>query len=391
MLKKCFVQIRTLLFVETNKDAYIMKKIFEHTQIGDMSLKNRLIRGATWENLAEDDGRMTEKLFTLYRELAEGGVGMIITGYAFVMPEEQPNPGMMGISDDKFIDQYKTLTDMVHEHDCRIAMQIAYGGSQTNYRVDERTIWGPSEIPDPAFGVTPVPMTKAEINDLVLVYGDAAQRVKSAGFDGVEIHAAHGYLLSQFLTPHTNRRTDEYGGSIENRSRILVEVYTEIRRRVGDFPVFLKINAEDFIEDGLTFEDSMYVAKLFDTLGIDILDISGGTFASGKKSPCRGKIFGPEKEAYHAQYAARIAEEVSVTVLVSGGIRSQQVIENVLNTTGIQLVGMARPLLAEPELPNRWLSGDEGAPKCISCNGCFSQKPKGSYPCVLRPYAEAKA
>ncbi|KAF1077831.1 NADH:flavin oxidoreductase [Halodesulfovibrio sp. MK-HDV] len=368
-----------------------MKKIFERTQIGKMSLKNRLVRGATWENLAEYDGRMTEKLSTLYGELAQGGVGMIITGYAFVMPDEQPNPGMMGISDDKFIEQYKALTDMVHEHDCRIAMQIAYGGSQTNYRVDERTIWGPSEIPDPAFGVTPVPMTKAEINDLVIAYGNAAQRVEAAGFDGVEIHAAHGYLLSQFLTPHTNRRTDEYGGSIENRSRILVEVYAEIRRRVGDFPVFLKINAEDFIEDGLTFEDSMYVAKLFDTLGIDILDISGGTFASGKKIPCRGKISGPEKEAYHAQYAARIAEEVSVTVLVSGGIRTPQVIENVLNTTGIQLVGMARPLLAEPELPNRWLSGDEGSPKCISCNGCFSPKPKGSYPCVLRPYVAFEA
>lgn len=363
-----------------------MKHVFEQTHIGNIAVKNRLVRSATWENLAAENGHMTEKLFNLHQELAQGGVGLIITGYAFVTGDEQPNPNMMGISNDTFIADYKKLTNMVHDQGSRIVMQVAYGGPQTGFIPENRVIWGPSNIADLAYGVVPTPMTRADIKSLIQAYGDAARRVKESGFDGVEIHAAHGYLLSQFLTPHYNRREDEYGGSIENRSRIIVEIYQEIRRQVGDYPIFLKLNGEDFIENGLSFDDCSWVAEKMAALGVDALDISGGSFASGDKNPCRQKVNSREKEAYHAEYAAKIANEVDVPVIVVGGIRSMEVIEWLLNNTRIEFFALSRPLLTEPDLPERWRGGDRSKTKCISCNGCFKPKPKGSYPCILRPY-----
>ena len=360
-----------------------MKQIFEEARIGNVSLKNRLVRSAMWENLATEQGGVTERLLDIYENLAKGGVGLIITGYAFVTPDERPNPGMMGMHDDAMIDQFKRLTDMVHQHGGRVVMQIAYGGSQTNYQTEGRVIWGPSEVADLAFGVTPTAMSKDDIRTLVRAFGAAAARVKAAGFDGVQVHGAHGYLLSQFLAPYYNRRTDEYGGSIENRARIIEEVYQEIRRQVGDdFPVLLKFNAEDFIPDGHTFEESRYVARRLAELGVDALEISAGTFASGANAPCRMKIKEAEDEAYQAEYAAKIADEVDMPVLLVGGLRSPEVIEGLLQSTGIEFFSMARPLLAEPDLPKRWQGGDRARAKCSSCNVCFTEIADG-VSCVL--------
>lgn len=360
-----------------------MKQIFEEARIGKMTLKNRLVRSAMWENLATDKGYMSDRLFNLYEDLAEGGVGMIITGYAFVTPDEQPNPGMMGIYDDSFIEDYKKLTDMVHRHDSRIVMQIAYGGSQTGYQPKGREIWGPSAIPDLAFGVTPKTMTRDDIRSLVKAFGDAAVRVKAAGFDGVQIHGAHGYLLSQFLTPHYNQRNDEYGGGINNRVRIIEEVYEEIRQRVGsDYPVLIKINAEDFVENGLSFEECRFVAQRLAEMGIDALEISGGTFASGERNPCRTKINKAEEEAYHADYAAQIAKDVEVPVMLVGGLRTPEVIERLLKDTNIEFFSLARPLLAEPDLPRRWQKGNRARAKCISCNACLLNSQDGVH-CTL--------
>jgi 2,4-dienoyl-CoA reductase-like NADH-dependent reductase (Old Yellow Enzyme family) len=178
-------------------------------------------------------------------------------------------------------------------------------------------------------------------------------RVKESGFDGVEIHAAHGYFLSQFLSPYYNRRNDEYGGSLENRARIIIEVYEKIRRRVGDFPIFLRLNADDFVEGGLVFEESRRVAGLFGELGIDLLDVSGGIIASGDEIPCRQKITGPEKEAYHAEFAAKIAEEG-----VHGPEKSAKPVLRFLNT--YPRVPFSRKRLhplrcrgTEPEWPRR--------------------------------------
>lgn len=360
-----------------------MRTLFDATKINSMNLKNRLVRSATWENMADPAGRMTKPLFKVYEELARGGVGMIITGYAFPLAEEQPSPGMMGIYDDSFIEEYRPLTKMVHRHDSRIVLQIAYGGSQTGFQPEDRVIWGPSAVADLAFKVVPQEMSQENIQTLIKAFGDAAARAKAAGFDGVQFHGAHGYLLNQFLCPYYNRRTDEYGGPIENRARLIMEVYEEVRSRVGNhYPVLIKLNAEDFIEDGATFEDCRYVCHELAARGIDAIEISCGTFASGKRGPARNRIDTPEKEGYNAPHAAQLAEELEVPILLVGGLRSPEVMENLLETTPIEYFSLSRPLIAEPQLVQRWQDGDRSPARCTSCNGCFRPNPAGNL-CVL--------
>ncbi len=365
-----------------------MRSLFDATKINSMSLKNRLVRSATWENMADPAGRMTESLFKVYEDLAQGGAGMIITGYAFPLQEEQPNPGMMGIYDDSFIEEYRPLTDMVHRHDSRIVLQVAYGGSQTNFSPEERTIWGPSAVADLLFKVMPQEMSRENIQTLIKAFGDAAARAKAAGFDGVQFHGAHGYLFSQFLCPYYNRRTDEYGGPIENRARIILEVYDEVRRRVGaEFPVLIKLNAEDFIENGATFEDCRYISHELAARGINAIELSCGTMASGRLGPCRTRIDAPEKEGYNAEHAAQLAEELDIPILLVGGLRSPGVMEQLLKTTAIEYFSLARPLLAEPHLVKRWKEGDRSPAACTSCNGCFRPNPAGNL-CVLNLESE---
>lgn len=365
-----------------------MRTLFDATKINSMNLKNRLFRSATWENMADPSGRMTESLFKVYEDLAQGGAGMIITGYAFPLQEEQPNPGMLGIYDDSFIEEYQPLTEMVHRYDSRIVLQVAYGGSQTNYQPDERSIWGPSAVADLAFKVIPQEMSRENIQALTKAFGDAAARAKAAGFDGVQFHGAHGYLFSQFLCPYYNRRSDEYGGPIENRTRIILEVYDEVRSRVGaEFPVLIKLNADDYIENGATFEDCRYVSHELAARGIDAIELSCGTFASGKCGPCRTRIDVPEKEAYNADHAAQLAEELDIPILLVGGLRSPEVMEQLLKTTPIEYFSLSRPLLAEPQLVKRWQAGDRRPARCTSCNGCFRPNPAGNL-CVLNLKAE---
>jgi len=355
-----------------------MKSFFDQTKIKNMNMKNRFLRGGLWEQLADDRGHMTSELFNIYKELAQGGVGTIITGYTFVTKDEQPNPGMMGIYDDSFIEEYKEITDIVHSYETNIIMQIVYGGSQTNMNPTGKLIWGPSAVKNEISQVISTQMTKEDIKTLVKAYGDAALRVKKSGFDGVEMHAAHGYLLSQFLCPHYNRRTDEYGGSIENRGRIIFEIYDEIRNRVGDdFPIFIKINSKDFIQDGLTSEESIIVSKKLAKLGIDAIEISGGNESTqsvldNNLGPVRNKVnFGKDRESYFKVHAAKLAEEVDIPVILIGGNRHLDVMEDILNNTKIKYFSLARPLTSEPALINRWESGDTQKPRCISCNQCF--------------------
>lgn len=356
-----------------------MKRILDETKLGNLKMKNRIVRGALWEDLADEKGHLTSELEAVYEELAEGGVGTIITGYAFVTENEQPNPGMLGIYDDKFISEYKKFTDKIHSYDTNIILQICYGGFMTRHNVGERVIWGPSTAQDEVSGTWAQEMTKDEIKELVNAFGDAALRAKKSGFDGVEIHGAHGYLLSQFLSPYFNKRTDEYGGDVENRGRIILEVYQNIREKVGsDFSVWIKLNSADYIaEGGLTQEDSLYVAKKLSEMGIDAIEVSGGN-ASIKEviknnlAPARTKVVvSKDNESYFRDYAVKLAEMVETPVILIGGNRSVDVMENILNTSKVEYFSMARPLTCEPNLINIWKSGDMKKPKCVSCNQCY--------------------
>lgn len=349
-----------------------MKNLFDEIKIGNMKIKNRFVRSATWENMADEKGHLTDKLFKVYEDLAKGGVGLIITSYCYILKEEKPNAGMIGIYDDSFIQEYKELTEKIHEHGSKIVLQIVYGGSQTRYNTEERVIWGMSATKHKSTGVVPKEISKEEIEILKKAFADAAVRAKKAGFDGVQIHGAHGYFLSQSLSAYYNRRNDEYGGSIENRGRLIIEVYDKVREAVGrEYPVMLKINSSDFSEGEATFEECKYVCKALEDKGIDAVEISGG-----------GRIWATtiKEEGIYKDYAQEIAEIIDVPVILVGINRSLEFMNEILNSTKISLFSMSRPFLREPHLVNRWISGDKDKSKCISCGKCYS--PEGNI-CVF--------
>ena len=261
------------------------KTLFEQVSFPKLTLKNRFVRSGVWMEMADEQGHLTPDLIDVYKALVDGGVGFIITEYTYIDVNDQPNPRMIGMYDDSFISEWKEIIDYAHAKRTKIACQIASGGSQSGLAASKhRRIVGPSAVLNRVTGITPEEMTKDDILHIIESHKKAALRVKKAGFDAVQIHAAHGYLLSQFLTPYYNRRKDEYGGSVQNRARLFFEVVAGVRSAVGeDFPVMIKINFDDFMSEGegLSFPESLEMFKHLDALGLDFIEPSGTNLSSG--------------------------------------------------------------------------------------------------------------
>ncbi|MGR5140182.1 NADH:flavin oxidoreductase [Photobacterium sp. DNB23_23_1] len=353
-----------------------MSTLFSETRIGRMTLKNRFMRSATWENMATEDGHMTDKLYAIYEELAQGEVGLIVTGYANIVEEEKPNAGMMGIYNDSFIDEYKKLTELVHLNDSKIVMQLAYGGTKTTFNLGDRVILAPSEVPEIGTQTLGKAMTKDDIDYIVKAFAEASLRAQKSGFDGVEIHAAHTYLINQFLSPYYNRREDEYGGSLENRMRFLMEIYAETRKLVGDeFPILVKLTASEFFEGGLTFDETRIVCQELEKVGVDAIIISGNIH--GKANSMIGQSFDGhtlQAEGYFHEYGHAISQEVNVPVITVGGLTDIAAIEKIAANTTIQYFALSRPLLSEPHLIKRWKEGDRAPVECERCSKCRTKR-----------------
>ena len=349
-----------------------MAALFEQTEINGMKLRNRFVRSATYEAMADSNERVRDQLLDTMRELVRGEVGLVITGHAYVTREGQAGPRQMGISADSMLDSLKRVAAVVHENGGAVAVQLAHAGMR-GIGGNEHPALGPSDRV--VEGVKKASaMTVADIKRTVTAFGDAAARAVSSGFDAVEIHSAHGYLLSQLLSPHYNARVDDYGGSLENRARLLLEVYGEIRGRVGSsFPVMVKINAEDFLEDGMTVEEMVRVAHMLEDRGIDAVEMSGGTFESGKFTPSRiGAASSEDKEVYYRKAAAAFKKEIKTPLILVGGFLSFQKAEDVVASGLADYVALSRPLIREPHLVKRWAGGDRSKAACISCNQCFA-------------------
>ena len=246
----------------------------------------------------------------------------------------------------------------MHENNTNIIMQIVHGGPK----------WGPSPIKHKVSGTTPKEMTVDDIETVVASFAAAAGRAKKAGFDGVQIHAAHGFLLSMFLNPYYNVRNDEYGGSIMKRARIVLETYDAVRNVVGeDYPVLVKVNCEDFMENGLNLEDSFKVCKILSDNGIDLIEVSGGSYSSRAGE---GPIRNTDVESYFLDQAEEIAEQVEVPVALVGGNRDLKSMNEILNTTQIEYFSMARPFIREPDIINRWIKENQESAECESCDPC---------------------
>ncbi len=349
-----------------------MPSLFETTKINGMKLRNRFVRSATYEAMAGNDGTVEDRLLDRMAELARGKVGLIITGHTYVTEEGQAGPRQLGIYSDAMMDGLKRLTSAVHENGGAVAVQLAHAG-QRGIGKNEYAALGPSELV--ASGVrTASAMTADDIERTVTAFGEAAARAVKAGFDAVQIHSAHSYLLSQFLSPHYNQRRDEYGGSLENRARLLLEVYSEVRRRVGEaFPVTIKINSEDFVEGGMTVEEMIAVSRMLEARGVDAIEMSGGVFESGKLIPSRvGTSKSRDREVYYRKAAGAFKAQIKTPLILVGGFLSFDSAEEVVASGLADFIALSRPLIREPHLVERWESGDRAKASCISCNKCFS-------------------
>jgi 2,4-dienoyl-CoA reductase-like NADH-dependent reductase (Old Yellow Enzyme family) len=349
-----------------------MSRLFESTKINGMHIKNRFVRSATHEAMAGLDGRANDQLLDCMAELARGEVGLIITGHAHVSREGQAGPRQMGIYSNVMIDSLKQVTSTVHKNDGLVAVQLAHAGKNGIGKSDYAPL-GPSEV----FGKgvkKASAMTVDDIERTVKAFGEAAQRAVESDFDAVQIHAAHGYLLSQFLSPYYNKRDDAYGGTLENRAKFLVQVYEEIRQRVGkSFPVLVKINSEDFLEGGVTVNEIIKVCHMLEDRGMDVIEMSGGTFESGKLIPSRpGTSKAEEREAYYRKAAEEFKKKIKIPLILVGGFLSFNIAEEIVTSGFADYVALSRPLIREPGLVKRWAAGDRKKASCISCNKCFS-------------------
>ena len=328
------------------------KKIFEPARLGNLELKNRLIRSATWRGLADEAGHIPNELCGIYEELARGGVGAIVTGFTSVSDNAQYIDGAVRISNDALIEDHRRLTDICHAHGCPILVQTALG--EYNRLKDGRF----------ERNVSIDALTHEDIAAIRKLFVSAAIRAKEAGYDGVQVHAAHGFFLSRFVSPAFNHREDAYGGSTQNRARLVTEIIGEIRRRVPGLHVSMKMNCSDFMPAGQRPDQALAFARLCEQAGVASIEVSGnGTSVAGIRAGVN--------EAYFGNFALALAEEVAVPVILVGGLRSLACMEEVLNAGEIQFLSLARPLVREPDLPNRWKSGDTRPSKCISCNMCY--------------------
>lgn len=353
-----------------------MKNLFDKVQLGSLELKNRIVRSGLWMREADDHGFVTEALLRTYSDLAAGGAALIVTGYAYVSADDQPNVRMMGASSDAFLPGLTRLSEVIHAQGSLAALQLAAGGSQCwHSEPASMNLLGPSAVANRVTGLTPRAMTEADLQRVVRDFVAAAQRGVAAGFDAIQLHAAHGYLLSQFLAPYYNRRVDGYGGPIHHRARLLYEVVTALKVALGTrVPLLVKLNHDDYMDEGegLTLAEAKEVALHLEELGIDALEVSGYNESSGKGlGPALARIRRPEQQSYFYEPTRAIAELLKVPVLLMGGNRSVAALTDKLNASRITLVTLAKPLLSEPGLVNRWREEPNYQPRCVSCNKCY--------------------
>lgn len=344
-----------------------MSDPFDSLTIGSISVRNRFMRSATWDSTATDDGEVTDDSLRIIGGLAKGGVGLIVTGYAYVADEGKAAIRQYGVSHDRHIDGMRRLAGAAHEHGARIAVQIAHGGLNLGLLVQKGVVaLAPSQIDD-----HPWPhraMTGDEVRATIGAFAAAAARVREAGFDAVQLHGAHGYLMSQFLSPLMNKRTDEWGGSPENRRRFHIEVLKAVRRAVGpDFPVMIKMGLRDRAKGGLPLEEGLAALKALAEAGLDAVEVSTG-FGSRSSAERAGA---PER-VYFREDAVAARRVVDTPLMLVGGIRRFETARDIIGSGDADMVSLARPLIRENGLIARWRSGDRAPAKCLSCNKCFS-------------------
>lgn len=346
----------------------LCKSMLEPGKIGDMTTMNRVVFPAMGTMFPDTDGFVTDMLINYHVARAKGGCGLNIVELSAVHRTSK-GARTLGVFDDKFIPGLTELASAIKEAGGKACLQLGHFGRQTNSSSTGMPIVAPSAIPCPVCQEMPRELTIDEIKELIKAFGDAALRAKKAGFDAVEIHGAHGYLISAFMSPYSNKRTDEYGGSFENRARFALEVIDDVRKKVGkDFPVIYRLSADELVEGGLTIEDSKKEAKLFEEAGIDALDVSIGVYETLAYSTPTIDL----PPGFNVDNAASIKSVVSIPVIATGRINDPILAEKIIDDGKADFVNIGRGQIADPEFVNKTMENDiDGIVKCLGCmQGC---------------------
>jgi 2,4-dienoyl-CoA reductase-like NADH-dependent reductase (Old Yellow Enzyme family) len=352
--------------------------LFSEGRIGTLRLPNRLVRSATWDPVILNQRRVTDEVLQIYRRLAQGGVGLVITGgltvYRESLTDRLEAPGQTFSYADLRVADIEELAASVHSwgNGCKIIAQLEVGYLNA----------GPSDYPSP-FRSEPLRQLSVEgIHTIEAAFVEAAVDLQAAGFDGVQLHAAHGGLLSTFFSPHTNRRTDDYGGNLQNRVRIAREIITGIRGRAGDFPILVKINGTDYIPGGIDANNFPDLAGEIVRAGVEAVEVSGGMweclarpqaelgFRPVPSPEAHTRIKAPGDQSYFLPYVENL--KLGVPVILVGGNRDIERLESIVRRGIADFIAMSRPLIREPDLPNRWRAGQGSqSAACVSCNSCL--------------------
>ncbi len=350
--------------------------LFSKHQIGPVGVKNRIVMLPLGTALASDTGAATREFIDYYTERARGGAGLIIVEATLVdHPVGRIGPTQITIDDDRYIAGLNELTESVHDHGAKLFVQLHHGGRQTTPQLTQgQCPVAPSAIGCKMCGSSPKEMSASQIAGTVEKFICAAERAKRAGFDGVELHGAHGYLINQFMSPHTNHRTDEFGGSLDNRMRFPLLIVEGIRSALGDFPISFRVSVDEMIPGGITLDEGVVMARIMSDAGVDVLNITSGIYESMASfiEPCS------KPQAWRAYLAAAVKQAVNTPVITAGVIREPEAAERLLETGVADFVGIGRGLVADPEWPTKARLGraDE-IRKCLSCNTCFSRISNG--------------
>ncbi|MFH1651616.1 MAG: FAD-dependent oxidoreductase [Chloroflexota bacterium] len=351
----------------------VFPRLFARGRIRDLEISNRIVKAPTFSSLGARDGSVTDRLLRFYQEASRGGAGLVIVEYVWPDIKARSRGSQIGGADDSFIPGLSALAQVIQDNGAKAVLQIGHPGllkgsrtppiqcASRDFPPEYRTFFPP--------GVVPEELTPAEIRELVAAFGDAASRARKAGFDMVEVHGAHGYLITQFLSPRTNRRTDAYGGSFEKRLRLVTEIITDIREKVGaDFPVGIRLNGTEYEPDGIMIEDAVKIAAALEKRGVDAVHISAASRMRGIHLTCPMSI----PVGHNVWLAEAVKKAVGIPVIASGSITTPEYAEEILETGKADFIALARPLFADPHWPRKAQEGRTGdIMPCIRCNdGC---------------------
>jgi len=321
-------------------------------------VKNRIAKSALSEGIAEVNGRPNEALYKLYKRWGKGGASILFTGNVMVDKKHLVNPNVMIAEDEAFLTEYAALADAAQSEGSQLWMQINHPGRQSPIYLDKAPVSASNVGMPSKLYVQPRPLSEEEILDLIDRYGTAALVAKKSGMKGAQIHGAHGYLVSQFLSPLTNLRKDRWGGSLENRARFALEIYRNMRSKVGDdFPLSIKINSADFQRGAFTEEESMEVIQMLDEEGMDLIEVSGGTYERAAMVGTMQKESTKKREAYFLDFIVKVREKIAAPLMLTGGFRTVETMNKAIENGVLDLIGLGRPFCIYPNVVQELIDG----------------------------------